>query len=448
MSTETPPARSGSLAVAVGILASRLFGLVRQRVFAHYFGTSPYADVFNVGLRLPNLLQNLLGEGTLSASFIPVYAELLARGRKDEAGRVAGAVFALLLAIASALAIAGVLLAPIGVRVIAPGFTGERYTLTVTVVRWLFPMTGLLVLSAWALGIQNSHRRFLGSYLAPVAWNAAIIAAMVACGGWLGWRDADLLVAVSIGALIGGALQFLVQVPTVWALERDLKVRWAPTLPGVQEVVRNAGPAVLGRGVVQLSGYLDVFLASLLAPGAVAAIGYAQMLYLLPISLFGMSVAAAELPELARERAVGLAVVAGRARSALDRVAFLVVPSAVAFVALGDVAVAGVLRTGAFGSDQVALVHLTLAAYAVGLVASTGSRVLSSAFYAVRDTRTPARIAAVRVGSSAVLGVGMMAQLEPIAAVGWDGGPLSYLRAGSLSLGAVGLALGTGIGAW
>src|SRR5690606_8816865 len=126
---------------------------------------------------------NLLGEGTLSASFIPVYAELLEEGREEEAGRVAGAVFGLLVALAGGLALLGILFAPVLVSVFTPGFEGPRRELTIVAVRIIFPMTGVLVLSAWALGILNSHRRFFISYVAPVAWNAAIITTLVVFGG-------------------------------------------------------------------------------------------------------------------------------------------------------------------------------------------------------------------------------------------------------------------------
>src|SRR5882672_2194398 len=142
--------RAASLLIATGIFLSRVIGLVRARMLASYFGAGLHADVFSAGLRLPNVLQNLLGEGTLSASFIPVYSELLGQGRTKEAGRVAGAMFGLLLAVAGAIALLGVLLAPLLVSVFAPGFEGQRRVLTIAVVRILFPMTGVLVLSAWA----------------------------------------------------------------------------------------------------------------------------------------------------------------------------------------------------------------------------------------------------------------------------------------------------------
>jgi putative peptidoglycan lipid II flippase len=438
------------LAVATGILASRVAGLLRFVVLSTFLGGTVYADVFTLGLRLPNLLQNLLGEGTLSASFIPVYSDLLASGQKEEAGRVAGAVLALLVAVAGVLVVVGIVGAPILVTVAAAGFDGEQYTLAVVVVRILFPMTGLLVLSAWALGVLNSHRLFLVSYLAPVVWNLAIIGALVGCGWGLGWGGRELLVAAAVGALLGGLLQLVVQLPAVWRREPHLRIRWEPGLPGVRTVLRNAFPAVLGRGVSQLSAYVDMLFASLLAVGAVWAIGYAQALYLLPVSLFGMSVAAAELPELSRERALGHEALRARTRAALDRTAFFVVPVTLAYVVFGGL-VLSPLESGAFGRDDRLLVHATLAAYSVGLVASVSARVLSSAYYALHDTRTPARFATLRVVCSAVVGFAAMAQLEPLPDLGLSGGRWSGLTTGGPDpklFGAAGLALGTGVAAW
>ncbi len=439
--------RAASVLVAGGILLSRVVGLVRERAIATYFGTGLHADVFGAGLRMPNVLQNLLGEGTLSASFIPVYSELLGQGRTREAGRVAGAMFALLLGIAGLISLLGVLFAPLLVTIFTPGFEGARRDLMIAVVRILFPMTGVLVLSAWALGILNSHRRFFLPYFAPVLWNAAIIAALVAFGG-AGDLDA-LLMAAAWGALIGGFLQFGVQLPSVLRLDRDLRLTLGGG-PAFREAVRNAGPAILGRGVVQISSYVDMVLASLLAIGAVSRLRYAQTLYVLPVSLFGMSVAAAELPELSRERHGAADVLRDRTSAAARRVAFFVVPSLVAFIALVDVFVAGIYRAGEFGAADVTLVWFTLAAYSLGLLASTSTRIYQSAFFALRDTKTPARVAAVRVLSSAIAGAGLMVQFEPVTlgAFTVPAGIFGGLRVDGLPLGPVGLALGAAAGAW
>lgn len=445
-----PPARGGlaALAVGSGILLSRIVGLVRERVLATYFGAGLHADVFSAGLRLPNVLQNLLGEGTLSASFIPAYSGLLGQGRTQEAGRVAGAMFALLLALAGGIALIGIALAPVLVSVFTPGFTGQRRELLISVVRILFPMTGVLVLSAWALGILNSHRRFFLPYFAPVLWNAAIIGALVGFGTRL---DLDgLVVAAAWGALVGGVLQFAVQLPLVCRLDREIRLSTGRNEPAFKEALRTAGPAIMGRGVVQLSGYLDLVLASLLAIGAVARLRYAQTLYLLPVSLFGMSVAAAALPDLARDRDAALDAVRERTVAAVERVAFYVVPSVVAFLALGEVLVAGLYRAGEFGAADARAVWYVLAAYSLGLLASTTTRVYQSAFFALRDTATPARVALVRVLVSLTAGAVLMVQFEPVSLLGFDApaGAFATVTAAGIPLGAVGLALGAALGAW
>jgi putative peptidoglycan lipid II flippase len=456
MSSEFPAAETGEAAgkvmqrasyvVAAGILLSRIAGLVRERIFAQFFGTSLYADAFRAALRMPNVLQNLLGEGTLSASFIPVYSELLEEGREEEAGRTAGAIFGLLLAVAGLLALIGVLLAPVLVSIFLPGFEGERRAISIQLVRIIFPMTGVLVLSAWALGILNSHRKFFVPYVAPVLWNGAMIATLVGLGARLDQNA--LVIALGWGALVGGVLQFGIQLPFLLRLERRLRPSLNTRLEPVREAIRNAGPAILGRGVVQLSGYVDLFLASLLAAGAVAAIGYAQTLYLLPVSLFGMSVAAAELPELSRRRLSPVDELRVRANAGLERIAFFVVPSFVAFTLLGDAAVGALYQTGEFERADTILVHLTLVGFSLGLLASTGTRLFASTFFALRDTRTPARFAIVRVSVAAVVGTLFMVQFEPLPQLGIGAGVFGGVSIGGRSLGAVGLAAGSGLAAW
>lgn len=421
--------------VAAGIFLSRIAGLVREIVAAGYLGTSAVASVFRVALRLPNILQNLLGEGTLSASFIPVYSKLLEEGREEEAGRVAGGIFALLCAVAGALVLIGIFLAPALVRIFVPGYATrpELFELTTSAVRIVFPMTGLLVLSAWALGILNSHRRFFVPYVAPVLWNAAIIATLIAFGGRL--DPAGLVKALAWGALVGGALQFGIQLPWVFALERALRIGWHTRLAGVREVVRNAGPAILGRGSVQLSGWIDLILISFLWAGAASVVGYAQTFYLLPISLFGMSVAAAELPELSRLYGDPHDALRARLSAGLRQIAFLVTPTLVGYIVLGDVIVAGLLQRGDFVSADTLIVHLTLAGFSIGLLAATSSRLYNSTFFALRDTKTPARIALLRVVLNAALGAALMIPLERVALQGRP-------------LGVVGLAVGAGIASW
>jgi putative peptidoglycan lipid II flippase len=391
--------RRHAFLVAAGIFLSRIAGLVRDRVFAHYFGNSFAADAFRAAFRIPNALQNLFGEGVLSASFIPVYAGLLAHEEDQEARRTAGAVAGILALTVSILVLIGVLATPYLIPLIAPGFHGETRALTVRLVRILFPGAGLLVSSAWCLGILNSHRRFFLSYAAPVVWNAAMIATMLAYGR----HDAPepLAVVVAWGSVVGSALQVIVQLPTVLRLLDGLRLSLSYHAENVRTVIQNFIPVFFGRGVVQISAYVDVWLASLVpVVGAVSALSYAQTLYTLPVSLFGMSVSAAELPAmsgaLGNETEVA-AVLRARLDAGLRQIAFLVVPSVAAFLILGDVVVGAIYLTGRFHQADATYVWGILAGATVGLLASTLGRLYSSTYYALRDTRTPLRFAVIRV---------------------------------------------------
>jgi putative peptidoglycan lipid II flippase len=390
--------------VATGILASRLIGLVRARAFAHYFGLSDEADAFAAGFRIPNFLQNLFGEGALSASFIPVYAGLLARDDRREADRVAGAVAAILALVVSALVLIGVLATPMLIAAIAPGFTGAKRDLTIQIVRILFPGAGLLVLSAWCLGVLNSHHRFLLSYTAPVMWNAAMIATLIIYGSS---PLPQLAITLAWGSVAGSALQFAVQLPVVIRVAPHLKLALDTASDHVRTVTRNFVPVFISRGVVQVSAYIDSLIASLLPTGAVVGLTNAQLLYTLPVSLFGISVSAAELPAMAGALGVdpgGANTIRQRLNSGLRQIAFFVVPSAMAFLALGDIIAAALLQTGRFSRSDALYVWGILAGSAVGLLASTLGRLYSSTYYALRDTRTPLRYALVRVALTTVLG--------------------------------------------
>lgn len=434
----SPRRRSGALAVGAGILLSRIAGLLRERVIGYYLGLSPAAGAFKAALRIPNLLQNLLGEGVLSASFIPVYARLLAEGRHDEASRVARAIATLLALVASAVALAGIAFARPLVNVLAPGFELASRELTIQLVRALFPGVALLVMSAWCLGVLNSHRKFFLSYASPVIWNVAIIATTIAAARWLVASDNDVALWLAYGAMIGSAAQFLVQLPTTIALLRGIKPVLTVRAPGVQSTLRAFGPVFIARGSVQLSGYIDQVIASYLGPALVAALANAQTLYLLPVSLFGMAISAAELPEMSSatgDHESRAAHVRDRLAPALRRVVFFVVPSAVGFVTIGGAMVALLFQTGRFGAHDTEVVWIALAGSAVGLTAGTTGRLLASAFYALGDPKPPLHAALVRV---AITGVAGWAFALPLRAM------LGY----SVQWGAFGLTASAGVAAW
>jgi putative peptidoglycan lipid II flippase len=423
--TDPPRATAGRSAalVTAGILLSRVFGLLRQRVTAHYLGTSVTADVVSAAFRVGNITQNLLGEGTLSASFIPVYARLRAEGRYADARRFAGAALGLLAVVVLVASLLGVVAAPLLTDLVAAGFVGDKRDETIAIVRIAFPMTGLLVMGAWALGILNAHRQFFLPYAAPVVWNIAQIAALFAAGTYLSWTDTLLARALAWGAFAGAALQLVVLLP---AARRHLGGALAPSLsfraPGVAEAAARLPGALLGRGVIQLSGLIDTLLVSFLGTGANATFAYAQTLYLLPMSLLGTGEAAVALPALSEDTAEAeedkrRALMRDRLGQALGRVATVALPAAIALGFFGGELTRLVLQTGRFDAESVALVAPVLAAYAVALLANAAGRVLSTTCFALGDTRRPARYAAVRVAISTAVSLALMGPFGVVGVV-------------------------------
>ncbi|MEM8904941.1 MAG: murein biosynthesis integral membrane protein MurJ [Actinomycetota bacterium] len=457
--TEAP--RRGASLVAAGIGLSRLAGLVREVLLGTALGSSGAADALRAAIRLPNLLQNLLGEGVLSASFIPVHSRLLEQGRRDEARLVAAGVLGFLTVAAGIVALLVVVLARPLTAILATGFSGERFELTVELTRIVAVGTAVLVPSAWCLGVLNSHRRFFVSYVAPVAWNAVqiVVLAVVVVRGW---TERDAAEAVAWALVLGGLAQLLVQLPSVWRVSGPVRPHLDHQLAGVRETLRRFVPAVVGRGSAQLAAFVDLWLASLLAAGAVAAIGYAQVLYLLPISLFAMSVAAAELPELSRLGLDDREGLVERTARGLRRILVFVAFTAVAFLLAGQTIVATIFERGRFDADDTVLVGVALGGFGLALVPTACSRLLQNALFAVGDVSGPARISIVRLAIGAGVGGVMMLAFDRVLVVDGEitgllnlGDPLGLLPEAvreddelPLRLGAVGLALGAACGAW
>lgn len=458
------PRLGSSALVAAGIGLSRMAGLLREIVIAAFLGSGPAIEAFTAAFRIPNMMQNLLGEGVLSASFIPSYSKLLAEGREKEAGQLASTILWLLVLITALLDWVGVTFAGPLTDLVAGGYTGERRDLTVTLVRITTPGIGLLVISSWCLGVLNSHRQFFLSYVAPVIWNLVQILAVAAFGwtvyagasGGLDEASVGLVKVLGAATVVGAAAQLLMQIPGVLKVERNVtfRMRWDEHARGV---IAKFLPVVGARGVIQISAWVDVWLASFLAVGAVGTMRYASFLFLLPISLFGMSIAAAELPEMSTVRA---SAVTDRLRPAVGRIAFFVVPIATAYILCGDYLTGLLLERGEFDRSDSTMVWVVLAVMSLGLLASTLSRLLQSALYSLHETTTPARASVVRVVVSALVGGVCMFQFDQFGLTD-DGirlvgslpamGPLDMtLREAPdmARLGAVGLGVGVAVGSW
>jgi len=311
----------------------------------------------------------------------------------------------------------GIAFAPAITAAVAQGFDGPRRELTTVLVRILFPMTGLMVVSAWCLGILNTHRRFFLPYAAPALWNIAGIAAMVGAAAWLKGQGGlySLSLALAWGTVVGSVLQIAIQLPACWRLLGGIPLRVSLVPEGVRPVIIAWLPLVVGAGVAQLSGLVDTFLGSFTGEGGLASLGYAQLVQVLPISLFGVAVTAVALPDLARDAISETGNAQLRARIALGfrRIAFFVIPSAFAFAALGPQIIGALFQTGRFDADDTVLVGGVLAAYGIGLLGQSTVKLFASGFYAMRDTRTPVRIAITSLVISALLSWFFMRRFGP-----------------------------------
>ncbi|MGB5760527.1 MAG: murein biosynthesis integral membrane protein MurJ [Acidimicrobiales bacterium] len=461
----------GSNLVAAGIFLSRIAGLIRNMMIGVVLGGQPaVTDALNFAMRLPNLLQNLLGEGALSASFIPVYAKLVEEKRDREADDLAGVVVTLLALVTAVIVLAAVLLA----RPLVWLFTDweadpAKYELTITLTRVTTVGIGFLVISAWCLGILNSHRSFFLSYVAPVVWNVAQIAVLVLFG-LLNWRLEDIAVAVAWAVVAGGLLQLLIQMPRVRRLAPTVRPNLVRTAAS-RDVLRRFAPAIGARGVVQLSSYVDLVLATIfLVTGALTWYSFSLPLYLLPISLFGFSVAAAELAEMSR-RSDNLEVVSARLQPALRRVLIPAGFITAAYLAASPTFVDALYgwpsrlfgKEGLQDPTKITTIALVVTAFAVGLPATMTARVTQNTLYSLGDVKGPAKIAVVRVVISALAGLVLILQLDwltfsdgQIVAFGdfphwppWERVPTARRVSDAIPhLGAVGLGLGASLSAW
>jgi putative peptidoglycan lipid II flippase len=440
---------------------SRVTGVARDAAVAAFLGTRLSADAYWAAMKIPNIIRNLLGEGTLSASFVPVYSEQLelaatetaaAGGQGDPAPqiaarqdgrdgarpadgdrttdppRLAASVLGMVLVTATLLSGLGVLLAPwITAAVLGTADEATRI-LTTSLVRILFPMAGVLILGAWCLGVLTSHHRFFLPFAAPALWNLAQVGGLflAAAIGSTAWAH-----ALAWSALAGSVLQVGIQLPAslrIAGIKRPrLGLDWEP----LRRVARNALPVISSQGIFQLSSLVDLSLAGLAGTGALAALSYSQRLVYLPVSLFGISVAASALPTMSRDatrEALRVRLVDG-----FFQITFFVLPAAVVLVLFGDLAVALLYQRRAFSADSTALVATILAAYSLGLVAMSCLKLFASGFHALQDTRTPMRIAA----ASVTLGIGVSVALT-----------LGMRSAGYGTYSAVGIVLGGVCGSW
>jgi putative peptidoglycan lipid II flippase len=390
---------------------SRILGLVRDIVVAGYFGAGMAADAFFVAFRIPNLLRRLFAEGSLTIAFIPVFTEYLTKKSKEDAFELARAVMTLLSIALAVVTILGIVFAPWVVRIQAFGFggSGVKYDLTVLLTRITFPYIFLISLVAFFMGILNSLRHFAAPAAAPIFLNVGIIASTV----WIAPHCAQPVMGVAIGVIIGGVMQLALQIP--WVLRKGVSLFpcWRPGHPAVKRIGLLMLPAIFGSAIYQLNQFVGTLLASFLPEGSVSWLYYADRLVEFPLGVFAIAISTAALPSLSKQ-AAGLEMdeFKDTLSHALRLVFFITIPSMAGLIALREPLIQLFFERGAFGPFSTDMTALALFYYTVGLWAFSGIRVMVSAFYALQDTKTPVKVAAVAMMAHLVFSLILMGPLK------------------------------------
>jgi putative peptidoglycan lipid II flippase len=406
-------ARSAGL-IGLATLSSRLLGVVRNAVLANIFGVGLAMDAYNVATRLPSLLRELFAEGAMSAAFVPTFTRALERGGREAAWRLGSQVINALLVATGALVLLGIAFAGPLVGLYGAGYADEpeKLALTVSLTRITLPFLTLIALAAALMGMSNALRRFFLPALSPAMFNVVIIASAVASAWVSPWLGVDPIYGLAVGFVLGGFGQMAVQWP---ALRRDgYRHRWVLDVrdPAMREVLMLMGPGALGQAGAQINLLVNTYLATHEIEGAVTYLNWAFQLMYMPIGIFGVSVATASIPDMARHAARGAHdAMRSTVSSAMRLMLMLSVPAAVGLVAIAVPIVELTLQTGAFGRDDTLHVARALIFYAPGLIGYSTVKILTPGFYALQDARTPVTIGGITVVTNIVLNLILVRQL-------------------------------------
>jgi putative peptidoglycan lipid II flippase len=397
--------------VGAATLLSRILGYLRDMTIALFFGAGLASDAFIAAFRIPSLLRELLGEGALSASFVPVFAAEAMRAGRARAMQLAGAAFSALAVATVALSLFGILLAPALVMLVAPGFRAipGKWELTVTLTRWMFPFLCLVCLAALLGGLLNAQGHFATPALAPAVFNVGMIGMTVLMVP----RVIPPVMALAWGVLAGGAAMLALQIPP--STRRGFPgPRWPhPADPGLRRIGRLMLPATAGLGVTQVNVFLSGLLASFLPQGSVSYLFYAMRLIQFPIGVIGVAIGTVALPSMSAMAArQAPALVTQTLTTGLRLAMFLTAPALVALGVFGRPMVRVLFERGAFTPEATAATSSVLLGYVVGLVFYVNNRILTSAFYAFHDTRTPFRTGVVAVAVNLLGGWLLMGSLQ------------------------------------
>ncbi|HTG00550.1 MAG TPA: murein biosynthesis integral membrane protein MurJ [Nitrospirota bacterium] len=395
MSEQVKVAKAAGI-VGLATLASRIMGYIRDMVMSWAFGTGLAADAFYVAYRIPNLLRELLAEGSMSAAFIPVFTETLTKESRESAHRLANALLARLIILLVVCTVLGIVFAPYVVKFIALGWVQraehDKYVLGVSLTRLMFPYLFFIGIAALAMGMLNSLRSFLSPALSPVMLNVAQITAIVLSVRYLD----EPIFGVAVGVVIGGLLQFLIQVPGLKKQNMMPRPQMNPGHPEIRKIASLATPVFFSSSVNQLNIFIGTIFASFLATGSITYLFYGMRFIHFPLGIFGIAVATAVLPSMSAQAARREM---GEFRETfsfgLRLVFFIMFPAMAGLITLRVPIISLLLEHGQFDRLSTQGVSAALLFYAVGLWAMAGVRIVAQAYYSLQDTRTPVKIAVI-----------------------------------------------------
>ncbi|MBN2461293.1 MAG: murein biosynthesis integral membrane protein MurJ [Candidatus Cloacimonetes bacterium] len=402
----------GSMSLAV--FFSRITGLVRDIFMTNYFGTTAVADAFQVAYQIPNLLRKLFGEGALSAAFVPLYNEFGIKRGKREQFRFALNILSLLSLLLLILCIIGIFIAPLLVRVLAPGFDHSSYQLALKLTRIMFPYLFLIGISSTLISILNSHDYFFLPGLSTALLNLAMIGTL---GIFVLWQESstieERIVVWSWGVILGGFFQVVINLPLLKKLGYSVRIILSTGGEALRSLLRRFIPGAIGIGIRQINLWVDLILASFLATGSIAALSYGNRLMQLPLGIFGVSAGVAVLPLFSRyvteEKWSDLQE---SLRFAVITVCWIMIPITMLIAGLGRDLIRLIFMRGAFDEISLAMTFQALVCYSLGLVFFSLNRLLIPIFYANKNTRTPVKITAVIVVINIILNLILMRYLQ------------------------------------
>lgn len=391
--------------ISLGTLTSRILGFVRDIILAKFFGTGFRADAFFVAFRIPNLFRDMVGEGAANSAVVPVLSEYLHRDKQEQFWRFVSVILVLAMLVLSAITLFGIIFTPLIIRILAPGFLAnpEKLLLTIRLTKILFPYLIFIGLTAYSMAILYTFRKFSVPAFSPCLLNVAIIVSTVLSVKFL----TEPVYGLAAGVLIGGVLQFAVQIPPLFKMGYHFQRPATLRHPGVFKVGSLLLPRMVGAGVYQLTIFVDTFCASLssiVGAGGISAVYYANRIIQLPMGVFGVALASAILPTLASFSAQkDIPRLRATLVFAVQNILFVMAPISIITMVLSGPIIRILFERGAFDGYSTAVTSSALLFYAIGLFAFGGIKILVAAFYSMQDTKTPVKVAAACLVINAVL---------------------------------------------